>query len=335
MINLPEDLTDGEKSKARKSSQPNTLKPMLAVISEERFSHINWIFERKLDGERCLAFRKGKSVRIMSRNGKKLNGTYPEIVDALLKLDPDDFIIDGEIVAFDGKITSFTRLQNRMHIEDSAEARKSGVRVYYYLFDMIHINGFDISGLQLKNRKSILKQAFSFKDPLRWLPHRNEKGEAFYREACKKGWEGVIAKRSDSKYIQSRSRKWLKFKCVAEQEFVVGGYTKPRGERIGFGALLVGYYKDEKLMYAGKVGTGYDTTTLKKLGKRLKSLHQKTSPFSVDVNENDAKWVRPKMVVQIGFTEWTKDGKLRHPRYLGLRRDKKPKKVIQERTEQT
>jgi DNA ligase D-like protein (predicted ligase) len=204
------------------------------------------------------------------------------------------------------------------------------VAVYYYLFDLLHVEGFDTTGLHLRARKSLLKKAFSFKDPLRFLPHRNGQGETFLHEACSKGWEGIIAKKAESTYVHKRSGDWLKFKCSHEQEFVICGYTEPQGERIGFGALLVGYYDEDRLVYAGKVGTGYDNETLQHLCRRLQSVERKTSPFSGDISGDEVHWVSPKFVAQVAFTEWTEEGRLRHPRFVGLRRDKEPEEVVRE-----
>jgi bifunctional non-homologous end joining protein LigD len=306
---------------------------MLAVLTEERFSSEQWIFERKLDGERCLAFRDGDDVRLLSRTRKRLNETYPEIVDALVAQTREHFVVDGELVAFEGAQTSFARLQQRMQLRDPERARRSAVRVFYYLFDLLHLDGRDVTALPLRERKALLRRALSFADPLRHLAHRNADGERFYQEACRKGWEGLIAKRADSPYQHVRSRDWLKFKCVNEQEFVVGGYTNPGGKRIGFGALLVGYYDARgRLRYAGKVGTGYSDAVLRDLGGRLARFEQEEPPFAADrLPRSAVHWVRPELVAQIGFTELTGDGKLRHPRFLGLRRDKPPREVVLER----
>ena len=165
---------------------------------------------------------------------------------------------------------------------------------------------------------------------MRLTKFRKKEGEKFHRQACQKGWEGIIAKDIKSQYVHSRSKKWLKFKCVNRQELVIGGYTEPQGERIGFGALLVGYYEKGKLCYAGKVGTGYDDETLKKMHQKMKKMERKTNPFDDEVKENNVHWLRPKLVGEFGFTEWTKDNKLRHPRFIGLRDDKKAKKVRKE-----
>jgi DNA ligase D-like protein (predicted ligase) len=231
-------------------------------------------------------------------------------------------------------VTSFSRLQQRMQIADPNEARRSNVKVYYYLFDILHLDGYDTTGIPLRHRKSLLRRSLTFTDPIRFTAHRNEDGEDYYQQACRKGWEGIIAKRADSDYVHARSRDWLKFKCVNQQEFVVAGYTDPEGERIGFGALLVGYYDGDELEYAGKVGAGYDDETLERLSDRLAGIGRKTPAFSGDgLPRKGVHWVKPELVAEVGFTEWTEDGKLRHPRFLGLRRDKPPGEVTREREE--
>jgi len=325
---LPQDV----RGKVNKTSQPDWTEPMLATLTDRRFSDENWIFERKLDGERCLAFCENGHIRLVSRNQKTLNTHYPELVEALEKQQADQFIIDGEIVAFEDNVTSFSRLQQRMHIESEEEARHSSVAVYYYIFDVLHLEGFDLSEIDLRHRKSILKQVLDFNNRIRFVAHRNKEGEAYFKEACDKGWEGIIAKDAHSAYVHSRSKKWLKFKCVHRQELVIGGYTDPEGERIGFGALLLGYYEDECLRYAGKVGTGFDEETLKWLHEKLEDLKQDDPPYhdTEDLPTGNIHWVEPSLVAQVGFEEWTKSGRLRHPRYLGLRKDKKPKKVTRE-----
>jgi bifunctional non-homologous end joining protein LigD len=304
---------------------------MLATLVAEPFSDESWIFEPKLDGERCLTFRREDGSRLLSRNQKVLNDTYPELVKPLAGQPPRSYIVDGEIVAFQGDVTSFLQLQRRMQLRDPDEARRAGVEVFYYLFDLLYLNGYDLREVPLIHRKALLKDAFIFEDPLRFTVHRERAGEAYYRDACRKRLEGVIAKRADSIYVSRRSRDWLKFKCWAEQEFVIGGFTDPKGGRIGFGALLLGYYENGKLRYAGKVGTGFDTSLLVSLGKELSALETNQSPFAdVPKSENDVHWVRPKLIAQVSFTEWTRDGRLRHPRFLGIRRDKHPREVVRE-----
>lgn len=324
-------LGDEARGKLKRQQHPSWCAPMLATLADETFSDENWIFERKFDGERVLAFRKGQRLRLMSRNEKELNATYPEIVDALLAQDCDDFIVDGEVVAFEGKLTSFSRLQGRMQIHNAGEARASRIAVYYYLFDVMHMAGHDVTHVSLRDRKRLLKRALAFSDPLRFSAHRNEHGKRYHMEACRKGWEGLIAKDAAGEYVHGRSRKWLKFKCVARQEFVIGGFTDPQGSRTGFGALLLGYHENDELQYAGRVGTGYSDDLLERLSRRLKKLECDAAPFAgYERPDSHAHWVKPELVAEVGFTEWTTDGKLRHPRFLGLRRDKKPDEVVRE-----
>lgn len=332
MNDLLKKLSDQEKEKLRKKEQPEWTNPMLAKLSHEIFSDKNWIYERKLDGERILIFKKGNKISLKSRNKKELNRTYPEIAEAIKDQDPENFIIDGEIVSFDGKITSFSKLQTRMHLKGPEEIKESETRVYFYAFDIIYFEGYDLTKLGLIYRKAILKEAVQFKDPIRFTPHRTEKGIKYHEEACEKGWEGLIAKRADSEYVHKRSSNWLKLKCVNQQEFVIGGFTDPEGERIGFGALLLGFYEDGELQYAGKVGTGFDDKTLEDLYQKLSKIEKKDPEFTEneDLPSKKVHWVSPKYVAEIGFTEWTDTYKLRHPRYLGLRRSKKPKEVIKE-----
>jgi DNA ligase D-like protein (predicted ligase) len=325
-------LSEEARNRLVRQSHPDWMSPMLATLTEERFSDPGWIFEPKLDGERCLTFRKDSRLRLMSRNKLKLNDHYPELAEALLRQAAADFVVDGEIVAFEGARTSFARLQRRMQVANPERARRTGVAVYYYLFDLLHVAGYDMTKLPLRDRKALLRKMFRFTDPLRFTRHRNEKGEAYLEELCEKGWEGVIAKRADAPYTHKRSRDWLKFKCVNDQEFVIGGYTEPKGKRKGLGALLIGYYEGDRLVYAGKVGTGFSDETLDDLVRRLLPLERDEPPFAPDrLPHREVHWVAPKLVVQIGFTEWTADGQLRHPRYRGLRRDKRPRDVTRER----
>ena len=300
------------------------IEPMKAVLADKPFSDPDWIFERKLDGIRCLAIKDASGVRLMSRTGRLMNHEYPGVVEALEREPSEDFIGDGEIVAFANGITSFSRLQRR---------GRERVPVFLYLFDLPRHEGEDLRPQPLRERKARLRRALEFGGPLRLNPHRRgEHGEELYREACEKGLEGVIAKRADSPYRSGRSRDWLKLKCHAEQELVIGGYTAPKGSRTEFGALLVGYNDERgRLRYAGKVGTGFDQHTLKELGARLRELEQDRSPFEpFKPIPPGTHWVRPELVAQIGFAEWTRDGRLRHPRYLGLRDDKPAREVVRE-----
>jgi DNA ligase D-like protein (predicted ligase) len=222
-------------------------------------------------------------------------------------------------------------LQARLGLTDARRAEAVGVPVFLYLFDLLRLDGHDVTDLPLRTRKRLLRDAVDFADPLRFSAHRNTDGERYLREACASGWEGLIAKRADARYRPGRrTDTWLKFKCVHEQELVIGGYTDPAGSRTGFGALLVGYYSGDELRYAGKVGTGFDQRTLTALRHRFDELAAESSPFADPVRERGAHWLRPDLVAEIGFTEWTRDHRLRHPRYLGLREDKPAADVVRE-----
>jgi bifunctional non-homologous end joining protein LigD len=203
--------------------------------------------------------------------------------------------------------------------------------VFFYVFDLLHLAGFDTTALPLRARKSLLRRTLAFHGPVRYTPHRNERGEELFAEACAKGSEGLIAKRADGPYVHGRSGEWLKLKCSFEQELVIGGFTPPGGARQHFGALLVGYHEDGELRYAGKVGTGFSERTLAQLGGKLEGLEIPRSPFAHNGLPRQARWVEPRLVAQIAFGEWTRDGKLRHPRYLGLREDKPAAEVVRER----
>jgi DNA ligase D-like protein (predicted ligase) len=314
-------------------TQPSWIDPMLATLSARREFDRRWAFERKLDGVRCIAYRCDGRVRLMSRNKKNMNGGYPELVDALAKQRTKDFIVDGEIVAFRNGITSFEALQGRLGVRDPAEAKARGVKVYYYLFDLLYFNGRDATELPLSQRKKLLKRAINFTGPLRYSAHSRKPSQRLYNEACKLGLEGLIAKRLDAPYTSDRSEDWLKLKCVKEQELVIGGYTDPKGSREAFGALLLGYYAGKDLAYAGLVGTGFNADSLRALKKKLDPLTRATSPFTRDgvPRQFRVHWVEPKLVAQVVFSEWTRFNKLRHPRYKGLRNDKPAHAVVRER----
>jgi bifunctional non-homologous end joining protein LigD len=294
---------------------------MLATLTRDYFSDPDWVFEPKLDGIRCLAFKKGKHVRLLSRNKLDLGAAYPTVVAAIARQD-GDFIVDGELAAMTGDRTSFALLQ---------QARRQIVPVIYFVFDVIHVHGYDMTRLDLLARKKTLKAALRWRRPLSFVSHLRKDGEAYLEEACAKGWEGLIAKRAAAPYRKGRSKDWLKFKCSNEQEFVIGGYTDPQGSRIAFGAVLVGYYDGNELRYAGKVGTGYNSATLRELLAEMRPLNRDGSPFAGKPPlRKNVHWLEPKLVAQVAFAEWTTDGHLRHPRFIGLRRDKKPRAVIRE-----
>jgi bifunctional non-homologous end joining protein LigD len=298
---------------------------MKAVLWDEPFSDPDWIFERKLDGVRCLAHREsGGPVRLFSRTDRSMNADYPGLVQVLDAEPREDFVVDGEVVAFGTRgITSFSRLQRRS---------RERVAIFLYLFDALRLDGEDVRELPLRERKARLRGALDFKGPVRLNPHRNEQGEKLFSEACQKGLEGIIAKRADSPYRATRSRDWLKFKCEKGQELVIGGFTAPRGSRTELGALLLGYHDGAALRYAGKVGTGFDRATLRDLGARLRALRRDEPPFAdpAEIRERGVTWVEPELVAQVAFTEWTRAGRLRHPRFLGLRGDKSAREVVRE-----
>ncbi len=333
MSNRLDRLSDEDRDRAEETSMPDWMDPMLAKLTHDHFSDPDWIYERKLDGERVIAcVEDSGDVRLMSRNEKQLNDSYPEIEEALSGQVLAGCILDGEMVAFDeNKVSDFQKLQPRMHASSREESLESGVKVYYYIFDCMYIDGHDITNVPLRGRKKVLRGALDWDDPIRWTQHRDEEGEDYLAEACDSGWEGLIAKKADSAYVHSRSSHWLKFKCVQQQEFVIGGWTEPHGERKGFGALLVGFYRDGDFVYAGKVGTGYDDETLESLHDRMTKIERETSPYDVgEVPEKEVHFVTPKLVCEVKFTEWTSDDKLRHPAYMGLRRDKEPEDVHKE-----
>jgi bifunctional non-homologous end joining protein LigD len=314
---------------------PGWCDPELATLTRDRFSDPAWIFERKLDGERCLAFAGAGGVRLMTRNQHDISSTFPEVADALAAQRlGDDFVVDGEIVAFDRDQTKFERLQRRLGVIKPGADLLAQVPAYYYLFDVLYAGGRDVRPLPLTERKPILRGLLSFTGPLRFTEHRDTEGEAYYREACSKGWEGLVAKRADAPYRAGRTKDWLKFKCESGQEFVIGGFTDPQGSRTGFGALLLGYYDPGgRLVYAGKVGTGFSNQMLRSLHDLLAAIERSTSAFDAGPLPRPGPgvhWVEPRLVGEVGFSEWTDAGELRHPRFQGMRDDKDPREVVRE-----
>ena len=280
---------------------PDWLEPMAATLTEERFTGPDWVFQRKFDGIRLLAYKRGAGVELYSRN--RLPQHLPAVAAAIGSLPADEVILDGE-VAWDGR---------------------SG----YHVFDILWLNGRLVTTLPLEERQALL-DSLPFDAPLQRVGTLND--PAPWERASREGWEGVIAKRRGSPYEHRRSKHWLKMKCEASQELVVGGFTDPRGARVGLGALLVGYYEDDDFVFAGKLGTGFDTRLLLDLRQRLNALEIPQSPFTkaIDLPRLRAHWVRPEIVVQVAFIEWTVHGKLRHPRLVGVRFDKDPRHVVRE-----
>jgi bifunctional non-homologous end joining protein LigD len=305
---------------------------MLATLTDRRAFGDDWLLERKLDGERCVASKDGGEVRLESRTGKDLTGRYPEVSAAISAQRVRRLLIDGEVVAYDGEQTSFSRLQQRLGVSRPAPELVTAYPVVYCVFDVLEVDGEDLTTRPLVERRARLARAVRPGGAVQLTEAWSDDSERRFAEACRSGWEGLIAKRADAPYTTGRSRDWLKLKCAWEQELVIGGYTDPAGSRTDFGALLVGYYVDVLLRYAGKVGTGYSAATLRGLGARLRELETSESPFA-DARPipRGTHWTRPELVAQIGFAEWTSDGRLRQPRFLGLRDDKRPAEVVRER----
>jgi DNA ligase D-like protein (predicted ligase) len=286
---------------------PDWLEPMAATLTQERFAGPEWVFERKLDGIRLLAFRKGRDVRLLSRNRLPQNAHYPTVVEAVAALPVKEAILDGEATGVWGK---------------------QG-RVAYHVFDVLWLDGRDVTSQTLDARRALLRE-LPLRPPLQRVTALDD--DKPWERACREGWEGVIAKRRDSRYEHRRSPHWLKMKCEATQELVVGGFTDPRGTRVGLGALLVGYFEGDDLVFAGKVGTGLDRKLLTELRRKLDALEIPRTPFTraVGLPRDGAHWVRPEVVVQVAFIEWTTNDKLRHPRLLGVRSDKSAREVVRE-----
>ncbi|HLJ31714.1 MAG TPA: non-homologous end-joining DNA ligase [Candidatus Babeliales bacterium] len=325
-------LSLDEKKLIRKQIMPSFIKPMLAQLTDNKpFTNKEWVFERKLDGERCFMYKKGKSIILKSRNDKILNKSYPEIIHALEQHALPDCILDGEIVALKKGFTSFSLLQKRFGTDETNKIIRSTVPIYYYVFDILYCDGYLLTHLPLITRKNLLKKLIPFTGRLRYVAAKSEKGIVYFKQACKARWEGLIAKKKNGAYLSQRTPSWTKLKCVNEQELVIGGYTESTSSRLNFGALLLGYYDKGKLHYAGKVGTGFDATIQKELGAQFKKYEIKKNPFTnYDDSLIGVHWVKPILVCEIQFEEWTHGNKLRHASYLGLRDDKKAKEVRKE-----
>jgi DNA ligase D-like protein (predicted ligase) len=276
---------------------------MAATLTQERFTGPEWIFERKFDGIRLIAFKQGSDVRLFSRN--RLPQNIPSVARAIASLPTENLILDGEIT-WD----------------------RSGA---YHVFDIVWLGDRDVRSLPLQERRALLSE-LPFTPPLQRVAALKDPNP--WERAAREGWEGVIAKRRDSRYEHRRSPHWLKMKCEASQEFVVGGFTDPQGARVGLGALLVGYFDGEEFVFAGKIGTGFDTKLLRELRSRLDAIEVASTPFTKakGLPRLRAHWARPEIVVQVAFIEWTVHGKLRHPRLLGVRYDKNPRDVVRETT---
>jgi bifunctional non-homologous end joining protein LigD len=292
---------------------------MLATLVDSPFNKPDWIFEEKYDGVRMLAYKEGAKVSLISRNAIDRTERYPRIAQAIAKLKPDTLALDGEIVIFDAdKVSRFQFLQ------------KSEGQPTFAVFDCIYRDGKDLRKAPLSERRMALEHSVKPSSSLILSARLDADGIKAFEIAKERGFEGLIAKDLSSRYVSGRSPAWLKVKVRKEDEFVIGGFTVPSGARHFFGALMLGIYVRGKLEYVGKVGTGFDEETLRALHKKFISLKRSRSPFETDVRERDSTFIAPKLVAQIGYTEWTSDGKLRHPVYLGLRDDKDAKDVTRQ-----
>ncbi len=326
-----EELRSGAAREGRLPRNPEFMKAKLLAkptVGED------WLYEIKLDGVRAFAIRESGKVRLVTRNRKEVAFRYPEVVAGLERIPGDDFVLDGEIVAFDQEgRTRFELLQGRIHLtghDRIAEAARA-TPAFTYAFDVLYAEGHRLEDVPLEERKQVLARLLqNVRDPIRYSDHVRGKGAEFFVLACGRGLEGVIGKRADAPYRGTRSGDWVKVKCLGRQEFVIGGYTPPQGGRAHFGALLLGVYDDGDLKYVGKVGTGFSEETLADIHRRLKKLERATSPFADPPREKGVRWVSPELVAEVRFTEWTSDGRLRHPAFVGLREDKDPREVVRE-----
>jgi bifunctional non-homologous end joining protein LigD len=333
-------LGDELRQESLPAGKPGFIEPMKPRLLESPPAGKDWVYEIKFDGIRALAIKNGKKVSLMSRNQNELGPRYPDILQSIKDLPLNDCVLDGEVVALDGKGRSSFQLLQALEME----GRKSPV--YYYVFDLLEAEGKSLLSLPLERRKELLGAIRgSAADPLRYSDNIGGEPEALLREIKRIGLEGIVGKQRQSVYEPGRrSGAWIKLKCLNEQEFVIGGYTPPAGSRKYFGALLVGYYNDGKLCFAGKVGTGFNGKMLAALYKQFQKEWRNDCPF-VDLPSKQAGkwvqgitpsearkcvWINPVFVCQVRFAEWTRDGKLRQPVFLGLREDKKAKEVVRE-----
>ena len=332
---------------ARWSPFPRWIEPMHASLSEAPFSSADWFFEPKLDGVRALSFIQRGNVSIFSRRGLDATKQYPSIAAELREQVEPQMVLDGEIVAFDENgVPSFQELQQRLNLmrESDIKRAESQVPVFYYVFDIPYAGGYDLRGARLEQRKRLLRQLLMPTERVRPVEHFEQDGEVAYRVAVDHGLEGLLAKKRDSVYESGRrSKNWMKIKSTEEGEFVIGGYTEGGGWRAGtFGSLMLGYYDDDgKLMYAGHVGTGFNDKTLKLLKEKLEALRTDERPFAQEPSRagmpfgrpknTPVTWVKPELVAQVRYAQWTRDGVLRAPSFLGLREDKAPADVKREK----
>lgn len=321
-------------ARVKRDKIPVIKTPMLATLIDEPFDDPEWLFEIKWDGYRAICtVRDDGEIEVVSRNGLDFLKKFPELRDLAGAWKTLPIVVDGEIVSLDSHgRSSFQRLQESMTSSRASAASRKKSALTFAAFDLLYADGKDLRKTPLEERKALLERTIADEDLVLYSKHVAGKGCALFGQAQKQQLEGIIGKRRDSLYVERRTRDWVKIKAQLEQECVIGGYTEPRGSRSGFGALLLGLYDGKQLQYVGHVGTGFDAKLLKSLTADLKKIERKTSPFANAVESNTKPhWVEPKLVAQVRFTEWTRDGVLRQPAFLGLRVDKKPKECVRER----
>ncbi len=313
-------------STARAARMPEVIHPMLATLVDDPFSDLAWIFETKWDGFRSVCFVKNGGSRFVSRNQIDMTPQYPELVGVGKQLAAKEAILDGEIVALDKDgMPRFQLLQPRVGRKSSLDALRGHGHIVYYVFDLLYVDGYDLMSCPVVERKALLQKLLKPAGFIKLSEHIRGEGKAFFKEIEKFHLEGMIAKRADSPYVQKRSRDWLKVKTIQRSEVVIGGYTEPRGARSHFGALVVGLYRGHDLHYVAHVGGGFNQRTLAEIYKLMQPLKTKASPFVDAPKTNEpVQWIKPKLVAEVKFSEWTADYRLRHPVFVGLREDKAP-----------
>jgi bifunctional non-homologous end joining protein LigD len=321
---------------AKRSAMQRSVEPMKATLVDDPFSRSGWLFEDKYDGIRAVAFIRNGEMRLVSRNQKEMADKYPELSDLPKWVKASDAILDGEIIVMNEQgHASFQDLQARFGVsrESQIASLVRSQKIRYYVFDLIHLDGYDLRGAMLKDRKALLKKILKEREVLKFAPHIETEGEELFARAEKMGLEGIVAKNAKSFYEERRSKEWLKIKATRRQEAVIIGYTDPRGSREFFGALQLGLYDHGELVNMGKVGTGFDTKKLRELYDLMRPLRVDSSPLGYEPgksrrwnpNPTDVHWLKPKLVCEVRYTEITADHNFRHPTFMGLRFDKKPK----------
>jgi len=312
---------------SKRSPMPEQISVALAQLSEKPFSDPSWLFEIKWDGERALSFLRDGHVELRARSGRNITSEYPELKEIIKQLNARQAIVDGEIVVLDKDGRSdFMRIQSRFGVSNPPLSLQQKSPVTYYAFDLLYCDGYDLRGVALEKRKTLLRELLRTSDTVRYSDHVVEKGSELFEVAKERRLEGIIAKRRDSRYVAKRSPLWLKFKIIHDLDVVIGGWTAPRNTREHFGALLMGLYDGNKLKYVGSVGTGFDREMLQRARKMLLKLASSDCPFDTRPKVKEAmRWIKPELVARVKYGQWTTDLKLRQPVFLGFQEDRDPK----------